>query len=59
MQWPSIKSNSNGNTNKNALDSSSEIGYVNHQRAESTYKRLNNILYPLQHTGSYKWHVNV
>lgn len=39
MQRPSTQSNSNGNTNKNELDSSSEIGYVkNHRRADSTYK---------------------
>ena len=53
MQWPCAQSNFNGATNKNALVSSSEIGYVkNHRRANSAYKLLKNNSYPLQHKGS-------
>jgi len=53
MQRPSAQSNFNGATNKNALVSSSEIGYVkNHRRADSAYKLLKNNLYPLLHKGT-------
>jgi len=54
MQRSNTQSISNDDTNKNAIVSLSEMGYVkNHRRADSAYKRRKNILYPLQRTGNY------